>query len=329
MSPFDEAFQRRLMRLFKARSLQKKSLQLVTREAAAAKAVTEERAAVQQMLETGQVETAQLGALAKLPPFGPVAVSLMRLFNREDVEIQDIVRLVSADVALSSQLLAMANSPIFGVQTSIRDLQHAITVLGTDRTKALATTLAMRSFVSDAPKTPVLGRIWRHGIATAVIAEVLAPSYGRSKDLAHVAGILHDIGRIALLAAYPKQYGELAIRTHENTDSILVAERQQFGLDHCQAGKLLSESWRFPVELQQVAAHHLETPVGQDLLSVVQTACRLAADLNFPAIAHQDHHSNAIDTIESHVPQAIRRHVLESMKNIDQKIIDRVESLDF
>jgi putative nucleotidyltransferase with HDIG domain len=317
------------MRLFKARSLQKKSLQLVTREAAAAKSATEERAAVQQMLETGQVETAQLGALAKLPPFGPVAVSLMRLFNREDVEIQDIVRLVSADVALSSQLLAMANSPIFGVQTSIRDLQHAITVLGTDRTKALATTLAMRSFVSDAPKTPVLRRIWRHGIATAVIAEVLAPSYGRSKDLAHVAGILHDIGRVALLAAYPKQYGELAIRTHENTDSILVAERQQFGLDHCQAGKLLSESWRFPAELQQVAAHHLETPGGQDLLSVVQTACRLAVDLDFPAIGHQDHHTKAIDTIESHVPAAIRAHVLESMKNIDQKILDRLESLDF
>jgi len=70
----------------------------------------------------------------------------MRLFDRDDVEMHDIVRLVSSDVALSSQLLALANSPLFAVQTSIRDLQHAITVLGIDRTKALSTTLPCAAF---------------------------------------------------------------------------------------------------------------------------------------------------------------------------------------
>jgi putative nucleotidyltransferase with HDIG domain len=329
LDSLDEASESARMRLFKTRSLQKKSLQLVTKEAEAARAATAQRASVQVMLQEGQIETAQLGALAKLPPFGPVAVSLMRLFDQDNVEMHDIVRLVSADVALSSELLAMANSPLFGVQTSIRDLQHAISVLGTDRTKALATTLAMRSFLSDAPKTPVLRRIWRHGVAAAVISEVLAPSYGLSKDLAHIAGILHDVGRVALLAAYPKQYTELAIRTHENIESILVAERTQFGLDHCQAGAFLSESWRFPKELQQVAEHHLGMPSGQDLKSLVQTSCRLAVDLGFHAVAHQDHHTKASDTIEAYVPAAIRAHVVASIENIDQQIADRIESLDF
>jgi len=317
------------MKLFKQTPASKQGLRRILEEADASAVATEERAAAQEMLEKAEVETSQLGALAKLPPFGPVAVSLMRLFDRDDVEMHDIVRLVSADVALSSQLLAMANSPLFGVQTSIRDLQHAITVLGIDRTKSLATTLAMRSFLSNAPKTPVLRRIWRHGIATSVIAEVLAPSYGLSKDLANVAGILHDVGRVALLAAYPERYAELAVRTHENTASILDAERSQFGLDHCQAGQLLSESWRFPTELQQVVAHHLESPRGQDLVSVVQTACRLAVDLGYAAIARQDHQTKPIETIEALVPAAIRGHVLETMKPIDQQILNRLESLDF
>lgn len=317
------------MKLFKTNSLQKKSLRRVIEEADAAMVATAERACVEEMLEQGQIETAQLGALAKLPPFGPVAVSLMRLFDRDDVEMHDIVRLVSSDVALTSQLLALANSPLFGVQTPIQDLQHAITVLGTDRTKALATTLAMRSFLSSAPKTPILRRIWKHGLATAVIAEVLAPSYGVSKDLAHVAGILHDVGRVALLAAYPEQYAALAIRTHENTECILLAERAQFGLDHCQAGRLLGESWHFPKELQQVVAHHLESPDGQDLLSLVQTACPLATDMGFPAVARQDHHTKPSDTIATHVPAAIRARVLESLEHIDHNILGRFESLDF
>ncbi|HUI81273.1 MAG TPA: HDOD domain-containing protein [Bryobacteraceae bacterium] len=317
------------MKLFKQSSSQKQSLRRVIEEADAASVAIEERASAEEMLEKGEVETAQLGALAKLPPFGPVAVSLMRLFDRDDVEMHDIVRLVSSDVALSSQLLALANSPLFGVQTSIRDLQHAITVLGMDRTKALSTTLAMRSFMSNAPKTPVLRRIWRHGVATAVVAEVLAPSYGLSKDLAHVAGILHDVGRVALLAAYPEQYAELAVRTHENNESILLAERAQFGLDHCQAGQLLSESWRFPNELIHVAGHHLEAPAAQDLLAVVQTACRLAVDRGFAAIARQDHRTKTNETIETCVPPAIRGHVTESLKQADQLILDRIESLDF
>jgi putative nucleotidyltransferase with HDIG domain len=306
------------MKLLKTSSPHKQSLQQVVDEAGTPMVATEE------LLEKRQMETAPLGALAKLPPFGPVAVSLMRLFDRDDVEIYDIVRLVSSDAALTSQLLALANSPLFGVQTAILDLQHAVTVLGTDRTKALSITLAMHGFLSNSPKTPVLRDVWRHGLATAVIAEMLAPSYGLPKDLAHVAGILHDVGRVALLAAYPDEYATLAIQPHENAESILLAERTQFGLDHCQAGQLLSESWRFPDELQQVAAHHLEPPGGQDLLSLVQTACRLAVDLDFPAIRHQDHHNKPIHTIEAHVPTAIRAHVLESIKNVDQQIIDRI-----
>lgn len=317
------------MKLFKTSSPPKQSLRRVVEEADAALVATEERVSGEEMLELGQVETAQLGALAKLPPFRPVAVSLMRLFDRDDVEMHDIVRLVSSDVALSSQLLALANSPLFGVQTPIQDLQHAITVLGTDRTKALATTLAMRSFLGNAPKTAVLRRIWRHGLATAVIAETLAPSYGLSKDLAHVAGILHDVGRVALLAAYPEQYAALAIRTHENSECILLAERAQFGLDHCQAGQLLGEAWHFPNALQQVIAHHLEWSDEQNLVSLVQTACRLAVDLGFVAVAHQDHHPRPGDTIAAFVPTAIRARVLESIEHIDQQILDQLESLDF
>jgi HD-like signal output (HDOD) protein len=315
------------MKLFK--HSQKQSLQRVMEEADAAAVATEERASAQEMLEKGEVETAQLGALAKLPPFGPVAVSLMRLFDREDVEMHDIVHLVSSDVALSSELLALANSPLFGIQTPIRDLQHAITVLGIDRTKALATTLALRSFMSNAPKTPILRRIWRHGLATSVIAEVLAPSYALSKDLAHVAGILHDVGRVGLLAAYPEQYAELAVRTYENSESILLAERAQFGLDHCQAGQLLSESWRFPNELIEVSEHHLDPPTGQDLLSLVQTACCLASNLGFAAVAHHGHHDRINETLEAYVPAAIRVRAVESLKDIDKHVLDRLESLDF
>jgi HD-like signal output (HDOD) protein len=301
----------------------------VTEELKAAMAATKECETAEEMLEKAEVETAQLGALAKLPACGPVAVRLKHLFDRDDVEICAIAELVSSDVALASELLALANSPLFALQTSIGDLQHAITVLGTERTKALATVLAVRSMLNNAPRTTILRRIWRHGLATAVIAKELAPSYGLSKNLALVAGIIHGLGRLALLAANPQEYAPLATPTHENTESVLEAERKQFGLDHCQAGQLLSESWHFPKELQRVAGQPPESLGGRDLLSMAQTACRLAAVLDVTTVSRSTQQIKSIETIAAHVPAVIRARVLESVKHKDRQILDRYVSLDF
>jgi putative nucleotidyltransferase with HDIG domain len=309
------------------RKKQKKTMLGVLEEASAPRPSFDPQVA-QDLLEKGQVETADIGCLAKLTPFGPVAIRLLHLFDRNDLELEVVARMVASEAALTSELLALVNSPLFGVQGSITEIRRAVAFLGVDRTRALAITLATRALLQGAPKTPVLRRIWKHSVATAVIAEVLAPSYGISNDLANTAAILHDLGRIGLLTAFPDQYAELAVHSHDSIDAILLAERQEFGLDHCQAGQFLSESWRFPPVLQQVAAHHLDPPSGQDVLSLVQTSCRLAASLGFAAVAH-DHQTGTSDTIGTHVPPSVQPRVAKLLKDSDRQIFERIESLDF
>jgi putative nucleotidyltransferase with HDIG domain len=279
-------------------------------------------------LQEEQLEIKHLGPLAKLTPFGPVAMTLLRTFDRKDVAVQQIARLVSSDAALTSELLGLANSPLFAVQMPITDLAHAIAVLGLERTQAMATTMAMRAMLKDAPKTPIMRRVWRHSIATATIAEALAPVYGVTPVLAQTAAIMHDLGRVALLTAHPNEYADLAVRSHESVDAILDAERSQFGMDHCQAGRLVAEAWRFPPVLQQVAGEHLASPSASDLLSIVQTSCRLAHDYGLAAIVHE-HHRKPADTVDAHVPAALRERVNGLLQNIDRQIYERIESLDF
>ena len=60
------------------------------------------------------METVELGPLAKLPPFAPVVISLLRLFDRDDVNIESVASLVESDPAIASELLGVANSPLFG-----------------------------------------------------------------------------------------------------------------------------------------------------------------------------------------------------------------------
>lgn len=280
------------------------------------------------ILDVSQVETPELGPLAKLPPFGPVAISLLRLFDRDDVKIHEVARLVESDPSLASELLAVVNSPMFPFQGIITDAGHAITLLGVDRTKSLAAALAMRSIVQGAPRTPVVRRFWTHSIATATIAQEFAPLFGVDPHLAHISALLHDLGRMGLLGAYPAEYSQMALASHETVDEILSREKAGFGMTHCHAGALLAKAWSLPEPLRNVAEHHHDLSSDQKVVSLVQLCCRLADDLMFHSIHCRDLHKPE-QTIETYAPAAIREQLVSSMETIETAVITAIRSLDF
>ncbi len=277
---------------------------------------------------TTPVEARNLAKLAHLPPFSPVAINLIRLFDREDTDIAEIVRLVQSDPALTTETLAYVNSPLLGLQETITDLKHAIAVLGADRTKSLATTLAMRSMLNSAPKLGVVRRVWQHCIATAVIAADLAPAFLVNPDLAYTAGVLHDVGRIGLLAQYGDHYGHIVLSSYENVPAILQAEREFCALDHCDVGMYLGQVWNLPTVLQEVMAQHHRAKGRDGLLGLIHTSCAMADDLNFWAIAHRGT-LTAEERIAECVPPAVRERVKASWAGFEERIWTRVNQLDF
>jgi len=280
-------------------------------------------------LTVGRTGSRDLWALAKLTPFAPVAISLMRLFDRPDVPTDEVAHLIASDPALASEMLVLANSPLLGFRAQVTNLGHAVTVLGIDRIQSIAAALAMRSLLEGAPKTPVMRHIWRHSVATSGIAEALASAYGVARSVAGTAAILHDLGRVGLLTAHAQAYTLLAVQSHENAAAILAAEKAKFGMDHCEAGALLTHAWRFPEEFQVVTADHRKEPAGTlDVLSLVQTSCRLAESYNFAAIAHGGHQRTE-DILGACVPEAIRPAVEKLLTGIEEQLAAHIESLDF
>ena len=280
------------------------------------------------ILETGKVETPELGPLAKLPPFKPVIISLLRLFDREDVPISELARRVEADPALVSELLALVNSPRYGVQGKVATAAHAITMLGLDRTQSVVATLAVRAMMANAPRTSVVRRFWMHSVASAAIANELALDFGVPKDLAHVAAIVHDLGRMGLLAAHTEEYTRLALTAHETLQEILDAEQEQFGMDHCHAGLLLAKAWGLPEILQKAIADHHAAPVGRNLPSLVQFCCRMADAFMFHSIIHRGAQKPA-ETIQFDAPEELREVLIDDAAAIQVRVIDTIQSLDF
>jgi HD-like signal output (HDOD) protein len=221
--------------------------------------------------------------LNDVPPFRPVAVQLFNLVSDVSQPLARIVSLLRTDAVLSAEVLRLANSPLLGCRSEIRNILQALAFLGLDRVNSLIVTTAMRSLAG--PGSGKLARAcWRHNLATAVICERLAPSLGLNRERCYMAGLIHDIGRLALLRAFP-EYEDVLTRAVAEGRGLSVTEKGLYGMDHAEAGRWLLSQWGCPLDLQIVASLH-ENPaaaIGQDreLVCLVAAASQLADLMDF------------------------------------------------
>jgi len=222
-------------------------------------------------------------ALDNLPRFPVVATRLMQMLSKDDVDITEIGRTIAMEPVFATRVLQMANSPLFALQGEVKTISHAIVLLGLKRVKAITITRALGDFVAPVLKVRALRVCWQNSLAAAILSEKLARACKMDPDFAYVAGLLRDIGRLALLVKYPEPYANLLAVSEENSFDLLATERDLFDVNHCQAGVLLMEKLGFPPEFHDVVAHHHDTPSGGAfrMAHLVRIADLLADALGF------------------------------------------------
>lgn len=232
------------------------------------------------------LDKSELSFLVSLPPFPAVAMRVLNLLAKEDLGLKELTQQIQADPVLSSEVLTMSNSVLFGFRTEIRSILQATTLLGAQRVKGIAMTIAMKTYLTESFQLPVVLACWRHNLACALVAEELARVSMIEKDFAYLAGLLHDIGRLALGMSKPREYGELLNSEHSGPVDILEREREMFGIDHCEAGRRLMNSWKLPQPFCDVAArHHAPQGTKFDIVALVNRSCLLADSIGFAAAA--------------------------------------------
>jgi putative nucleotidyltransferase with HDIG domain len=226
-------------------------------------------------------------ALDDLPPFPWVAKRLMATVSKEDVDIHEVGKLIAAEPVFATRVLQLANSPLFALERQVRTISHAIILLGLDRVKAITFTRALEDFVTPALSIKALRMCWQNCLAVALLAEKLARAARMDADFAYVAGLLRDIGRLALLVKYPEPYSNLLAVSGEQKFDLMLMERELFDIDHCEAGAWLMQKLPFPQELAEIISHH-HGHLDDDsfrMLHLIQCADRLADALGFGVLA--------------------------------------------
>jgi HD-like signal output (HDOD) protein len=165
-------------------------------------------------------------------------------------------------------------------------LQASI-LLGFRRLKSVAITVGLKAYLEHS-YSPILKSCWRHSVASAIVAERSAKAALLDKDFAYTAGIMHDIGRVAMAASMPQAYARVAARGADQPQDLLPVEEELCGIDHCQAGRSLVTAWNLPEAFIEITScHHDPETHPRGAASVVRPSCMLADALGFAVVKYR------------------------------------------
>ena len=176
-----------------------------------------------------------IARLHKLPAMPAVAMELLSSLSDDNTEVDALARRIAQDQAIAARVLRVANSPFYGLQTQVGSIRDAIVVLGFSSVRSLVLTATVVSGL-PAGRCPGFSQehFWRHGLAVGVAARSLAQALGRKADNLFIAGLLHDIGRLAMVVVAPDDYARVIATARDlvqrgieflSTDKVHTTER--------------------------------------------------------------------------------------------------------
>jgi putative nucleotidyltransferase with HDIG domain len=203
--------------------------------------------------------TERVSRIEATPAIHAVFLPLLEMLNAppNQVKLDKVIELVSYDNAIAAQCLRVANSPLFGMTKSPESIRGAVISLGLRRVETILLTCCL------AQGLPVRNWIigpevfWRHSLGVAMVCQKLGErTHLVERELAYMAGLLHDIGLLVNCMIFPEEFSkamELAVRKEIPLNE---AESETMGFTHMDTGRLLAEKWNLGAGVVQVIACH-------------------------------------------------------------------------
>lgn len=197
-----------------------------------------------------------LKACRTLPSVPVVVLEVLDLCQDEEICISKVAKVIARDPALSAKVLKVANSPLYGVRAQIKTLDRAVTLLGINATLSLALSFSLvRGLRRSRGARFDHQAYWRRSVIAATASQVVGSLVrAASLDELFLAGLLQDIGMLALNEAIPKIYGPLVASAKGDHALQVELEKKELGADHAQVGTWLLARWNLPENLQAAVA---------------------------------------------------------------------------
>jgi putative nucleotidyltransferase with HDIG domain len=215
-----------------------------------------------------------------LPSVPSLLNEITEKLQDESCSLDEVGAIISKDIAMAAKLLKLVNSAFFGLRRQISDPSDAATYLGLEIIKALVLAVNAFSTFEGRKSGPIsLETLWTHSIEVASSAKRIAQVVNAPKailDECFIAGMLHDIGKLALAANLPEEYSKIFTLAKDTGIPLHAAEESVLGASHADVGGYLLSLWGLPPAVVDAISYHHEPSRGNMECFSATTAVHVA-----------------------------------------------------
>jgi len=242
-----------------------------------------------------------VSTIDSLPSAPRIYLELIEEIAKDTCSAKSVADLVSLDVGMSAGILKLVNSAFFGQRERISSIAHAVNLLGTEIIKSLIVYLDFFTKFNKAAFPDFdLEMLWGHSLTAGLFARTIAKANGAPDSLTdecHIAGLLHDVGKLVLAVNFEARYAQVLARCRAENRTVWEVEKQLLKTSHAEVGAYLLGLWGLSDQVVTAVLHHHEpaNAAGGDFspLTAVHAANVLAHE---QVVIHAGFARRALDT---------------------------------
>ena len=198
-----------------------------------------------------------IDANINLPSPPAIAVRIIEAVQKEETSFDELAAIITADPALSSRILRVANSSFYALPSKVDSIQRALAVIGSNALK----NIALSFVIAGEMRAPAQGAFdydffWKRSVTAAVSGDLIAALIGKKSDDVFVTALLQDIGVAIMYLSKPDEYAKVLDKKRATGSPIVTAEIDIFGFDHQEIGMAVLKKWGLPPCIYEPVGNH-------------------------------------------------------------------------
>lgn len=225
----------------------------------------------------------KLARIHNLPTLPPIIEKLGKAVNNPDSDAKMVADIIEDDPSMMARILKVVNSAFYGVAEPIHSVQRAIAQMGLVAVNNIAMSTSVFSTFSKKGETNFnREEFWRHSISAGIAANIIYEKAEKnvkqpiSKDVLHLAGLMHDIGKIIFEQFFHDDFMKAIALSGEKKTPLHQAETEIFGIDHAEVGAWLASKWKLSNMLTETIRRHHEPALADESTRDLANICHVA-----------------------------------------------------
>lgn len=211
-----------------------------------------------------------------LPTLPSYVFELNTLLSSASVDLRRVSKVIRNDPSLSAQVLRLCNSALFSLRRRVLGIEEAAILMGSERLRTLVLTCSIMEFTGRQLPRGEVQTYWAHSFMSGMLSERIARWIEYSeREQAYLGGLLHDIGALPLLVVAGEENALKGETRSGPWGGSLEAEKDYFGMSHCEVGRWIGQAWNFfPSFIDVFENHHTPERSNRDphLVGIVAAA---------------------------------------------------------